>query len=517
MADKALLKLIQQQQDQIKQNQEQTAKLFSSITEQLCKLTDEKESADSDPRIKETLANGIQVFAYDPDNGVTFDSWYRRYEDLFLVDAVKLDEKAKVRLLMQKLGVVEHTQYCNYILPSHPREFSLRDTIEKLSAIFGERTSLFNIRYNCINLVRNMGDDIVTYAGKVNHECERFKLSDLSSSQFKSLIFVAGLTSPEDADIRTRLLSKLDTSPDLTIQELTSEYLRLVNLKRDSQLVQSSHKSNDIASVDRILRQDTKRFSKHDEPSRGLHPPSACWYCGQWHFGRFCPFRNHVCQNCQRVGHKESHCRQKLNSGRSRHQSNIVFSADGGSLNRRRKYITLYIDSHPVTLQIDTASDITIISRNTWISLGQPPYQSTKRIAKNASGDPIPFLGELTCDFSFHGYSEKGICYISTSDHLNLLGIEWIERLNLWDVPLSSVCDQFDKFECCPIDFVCRVSPDNFHDSTALRRHYETKFPDVFSEGLGLCKKQRLFCTRTPMPVLFFVQRDQYHIHLSKQ
>ncbi|KAA3677759.1 uncharacterized protein DEA37_0005046 [Paragonimus westermani] len=224
-----------------------------TVTHLLCRDTINAfhETATSKPNLKETLATSIHEFNYDPDNGVTFSSWYQRYEDIFLVDAAALDEFARVRLLMQKLGAAEHAQHCNYILPQKSRDFILKDTVSKLCSIFGERTSAFNIRYNCLKISRHATKDIVTYAGRVNRECERFQLKQISDSQFKALIFVAGLTSSEDADIRTCLLAKLDSCTDFSVQDLTAEYLRLVNLKHDSQMLQSTSSPTDIASVDR--------------------------------------------------------------------------------------------------------------------------------------------------------------------------------------------------------------------------------------------------------------------------
>ncbi|KAA3677171.1 uncharacterized protein DEA37_0006802 [Paragonimus westermani] len=57
-----------------------------------------------------------------------------------------------------------------------------------------------------------------------------------------------------------------------------------------------------------------------------------------------------------------------------------------------RKYETVFINGFPVTLQIDTASDITIVSRKYWEAIGKPTYVHTKRVVRNASGDQIQFL-----------------------------------------------------------------------------------------------------------------------------
>ena len=39
-----------------------------------------------------------------PRNNLTFEAWYQRDEDFFMVNGAELDEAAKVRLLMRKLG-----------------------------------------------------------------------------------------------------------------------------------------------------------------------------------------------------------------------------------------------------------------------------------------------------------------------------------------------------------------------------------------------------------------------------
>lgn len=49
------------------------------------------------------------------------------------------------------------------------------------------------------------------YADLLNRQRERFQLREITGDQFKALIFVSRLTSPDDAEIRTRLLAKLDS------------------------------------------------------------------------------------------------------------------------------------------------------------------------------------------------------------------------------------------------------------------------------------------------------------------
>ena len=103
-------------------------------------------------------------------------------------------------LVLQKLGAHENTKYTNYILPNKPEEMSFEETLSK---IFGECDCLFHTRYKCFNIIKEDYEDFVAYAGKVNAQCERFKLKDLKEDMFKCLIFV------QDKVIRLKILTML--------------------------------------------------------------------------------------------------------------------------------------------------------------------------------------------------------------------------------------------------------------------------------------------------------------------
>ena len=54
-------------------------------------------------------------------------------------------------------------------------------------------------------------EDYLTFSSGVNKHCDEFKLADLSADDFKCLIFVQGLVSIKDSEIRRRVLSKLES------------------------------------------------------------------------------------------------------------------------------------------------------------------------------------------------------------------------------------------------------------------------------------------------------------------
>ena len=88
--------------------------------------------------------------------------------------------------------------------------------------MLGERDSLFHTRYKCLNIIKEDGD-FVAYAGKVNAQCEWFKLKDLKEDMFKCLIFVQGLTSNKDKMIRSKILTMLEQDTEITLQKVSEE------------------------------------------------------------------------------------------------------------------------------------------------------------------------------------------------------------------------------------------------------------------------------------------------------
>ncbi|CAH8655864.1 unnamed protein product [Dicrocoelium dendriticum] len=489
--------------------------LMTALTEKLSSSSLQSGSTGSTPSV-DNICSSISEFLYDPGAQITFESWYKRYEDLFTVDLASQADAWKVRLLLRKLGTVEHQRYTNFILPKKPRDVPFGETVRTLSQIFGEQSSLFNARYQCLQLTKRDADDFVTYAGIVNRECERFQLGSLTEDQFKCLLFISGLRSAHDADIRTRLLSKLQQDSTITLHNLAEECQSLINLKHDSAMIQNASAPGLVQVVAAPKPQPSERLS---QLNRAKSPPYPCRFCGAGHFHRDCNFRQHRCQRCGRVGHRDGYCYPTSHKGakpglaptrrpaqpkgtkpglapthsqkkRSRSRRKPNTGPVGSSMSLlatfqvnadRRKFVDVQINGQTVRLQLDTASDITIISEKLWRSLGSPPVQPTLQSATSACGGHVQLTGQLHCTVYFRGVTFDGICYIAKAN-LNLLGLDWLEQLGMADLPLRTICSAVQSL-AVPTD-----------ETDDLIR----QFASVFQDGLGRCSRTRAVLQLAP-------------------
>lgn len=120
--------------------------------------------------LMETLSKTLPEFSYDPENGVVFDKWYARHQEVFSKGGAALEEVDRIRLLLQKLNSVDHDRYVNFILPKTPPEVSFDDTVKTLKQMFAHQTSVFFRRFQCLQTRKRDSDDFVTYTPNFRFE-----------------------------------------------------------------------------------------------------------------------------------------------------------------------------------------------------------------------------------------------------------------------------------------------------------------------------------------------------------
>ena len=87
----------------------------------------------------------------------------------------------------------------------------------------------------------------------MNKLCNDFKLAELTADDFKCLIFAQGLVSAEDAEVRRRVLTKLENEQGLTLQKLSEDCQRVISVKCDSKTIEESG----VAQIRKIRTKST--------------------------------------------------------------------------------------------------------------------------------------------------------------------------------------------------------------------------------------------------------------------
>lgn len=433
--------------------------------------------------LMDVISKNIREFVFEPEEGQLFATWYDRYEDIFVTEAKDLDDASKVRILLRKVSTEVFNKYRDYLLPKKPRDVNFAETLEIMKKLYGRKESLFSLRVKCMQNVRGEMDDIVSYAAIVNRHCENFLLSKCSADNFKCLIFVNGLKKERDQEIKARLLNMLEgeteTAP-ITIDKLVAEIQRIESLKRDVNVEENP------ASVKKI------KSTKFSENNSAPMPKRPCWQYGQMHFVQDCKYTNHKCSSCNRIGHKEGFCscfpektnnqkqKPKQNHNQAKHKfnkKNYVNSVHTAkSSNKNRRYVTLSINNKNVKLQHDSGSDVTIISKQTWIQIGKPPLHTSSETPCDASTNSIHIIGELEAIVFFNNTEIICNILVSSIPDLNLFGADLMEMFELWNKPVSSYTS------CNNVNVKGTLTP------MLLRK----QFPEVFREEIGHVKNFKI-------------------------
>ncbi|VDO56369.1 unnamed protein product [Schistosoma margrebowiei] len=111
------------------------------------------------------------------------------------------------------------------------------------------------------------------YTGRLNLQVELSKLNVLTSDQFQCLLFISGLNPLIDADFLIKLLSRMEHDDEMTLQTVTAECQRLINLKQDTPILKTrsvvpSNSVHDVKTGRRKNSTETYKYhSKIPKPS----------------------------------------------------------------------------------------------------------------------------------------------------------------------------------------------------------------------------------------------------------
>ena len=114
------LQLQKENKERILKNEEKQQRFFLELQkrqEALFKSLSNNQPTDSTTIFTQNAVwDALETFSYTLDEDNTFETYYRRYEDIYFTDCADWTIAKNVRLLLRKLGTEEHNKFVDYIL-----------------------------------------------------------------------------------------------------------------------------------------------------------------------------------------------------------------------------------------------------------------------------------------------------------------------------------------------------------------------------------------------------------------
>ena len=94
-----------------------------------------------------------------------------------------------------------------------------------------------------------------------NKLCNNFKLAELTADDLKCLIYAHNLVLAEDAEVRRRVLTKLENEQEMTLQKFEEDCQREISVKYDSKSIEESG----VAQIRKIRIKSTAYSPQKDK------------------------------------------------------------------------------------------------------------------------------------------------------------------------------------------------------------------------------------------------------------
>ncbi|KAL3095050.1 hypothetical protein niasHT_023026 [Heterodera trifolii] len=403
------------------------------------------EQSNSSAALAASIDARLSTFVYDPGLGHTFDVWLKRYGQIIAQDGHALSDQSKVQLLIGKLGEAEYKRYIDSIAPKSQNDFNWDETTAKLKHLFGETRSLFLRRFDCFQICQDAHQDVQSLIALINSSCENADLS-LSKEELKCMILITALRD-EFTDLRQKCLQREECRK---YQILKESALSLGSNPCSTSAIRA--KPQQIRDKQKSKTKPQQSLKGHFQPNNSTAiekevdlPDQPCHSCGgKNHWQKDCWFKNSTCEKCGRIGHIAKRCKNgtetrrvravATNSGNDMHIHTVTLQptcmAIEGSCNKWWRIVT-QINGMEHPMNVDTAAQITVITNDSWQKLGKPKLGKTTIAVKNCNENAFAIKGKFKCQVSYNGRTAKLIAYVSDEIHQDLLGMPWIEELEI--------------------------------------------------------------------------------------
>nr|CAD2205752.1 unnamed protein product [Meloidogyne enterolobii] len=365
----------------------------------------------------------ISEFHCDIPRAFTFETWYDKYKSYFEIEGATLSDEMKARLLIAKLGGPEYSKIAQKLLPRKLSDLKYGELLIELKEEFGDPRSKLLKRFDTLKLKCNEFENILQFGNLVNAECEKSEMN-LTIEEMKILIFIVGL--PDSAmDLKQNCIrmveNKSKKKEDCKFKELLEDCRGFLSTKK---------RSNYCLNLYRSEPQLQQKSNIEIENKNRYYPPPKRPYCSH------CKKEGHWTSYCYFAGKRKFSPRvNNLKIGLDKSNDGpycILLDIEDNEVLQKHNWIVqkLKINGTSLNMIVDTAAQISIISKETWSQIGEPKLEEVSYNGIAMGQSKFKIEGKFATQIDCNDKKEELDCHV-VEGKLNLIGLPWLKKLNL--------------------------------------------------------------------------------------
>uniref|UniRef100_A0A1I8B878 Peptidase A2 domain-containing protein n=1 Tax=Meloidogyne hapla TaxID=6305 RepID=A0A1I8B878_MELHA len=359
--------LQERQNQQLLLQQQQIAELIEKLGSKDAKQIEQDKSADYCK-----LNKLIVEFHCDIPRAYTFETWYEKYKTYFEIEGSTLSQELKPR---------------NY-MPRKLNDLKFEELIKELKEEFGDPRSKLLKRFDTLKLKCNDFENVLEFGNLVNAECEKSEMA-LTIEEMKILIFISGLPDcgSELKQNCIRLIeNKIKKNEDCTLKDLLNDCKIFLATKKEVKLLSEPKQVSKIEigappEINQIFQEPKLQSIEVKSPNnwnnyrQNYRPPPKIPYCNH------CKKDGHWTLNCYFAGRRKFSPRVNTikisGSNENGPYCALLDIDDKKNVIQKENWIVqqFKVNGHSIDMIVDTAAQITIISKDCWQEIGKPELQ----------------------------------------------------------------------------------------------------------------------------------------------
>jgi hypothetical protein len=393
--------------------------------------------------------NDIILFESSNDKSRISD-WIDRFTFAIDCAAPNLDDKMKVKMMMNKLTENSFAEYAKFVLPKSVTDFSFDETKANMMKLFSRQQSIFVDRYDCLKATKEDNEDFKTFINRHKMLLRNFEFSKMNEEQFMVLMLLLALKAPKDTALRQRILTKLSQDGDtITYENVVEDCINFMSTIAESRIVEMPMDK----SVNMMTKKGKGQGKKTNDGGRRDRQPSTtdeddeahqkqCWRCGgRNHSHANCRHKTSKCHECGEVGHLRPKCndvqqwKRKNGKSNAKNVGNVrigtVIKMNGNDSTPHGLWSTIKFNGQPIKFKLDCGTEAIVVNEGTQKLMGSPGIRKCSEQGQTYDGTLIPFIGKSNGTFEFDGKMFKSDYYVAEKGSMNLLGINGMDAFGL--------------------------------------------------------------------------------------